>query len=752
MSDDARSARGPSAADVLERIRTQVSHPATVRELMRVLDIPREDRHRFRRRMTQLVEAGELVKIRGNRYGLVDRMRLVVGRLHVNPRGFGFVSPETPVGTETADVFVAGVNLHQAMHGDRVTIRVEQVAGRSEGRIVRVLERANDTLPGRYEVDTSGVSFVVPFDPRLPMDVQVPAGADGGAVSGEMVMVEIEQWPTQTRNPVGRIVEVLGRLDDPGVDTELVIRKFGIPDTHDPAAVAEAERLGTDVKRKDLRGRTDFRGCPTVTIDGETARDFDDAITLETLPNGHHWLGVHIADVAHYVTPGSALDETAYDRATSVYFPERAVHMFPAPLATGLCSLNPGVDRLVQSCLMEIDRRGRVVRHEIHDGVIRSTERMTYTAVDDVLTSQDPATRRRYESLVPLFETMETVYRRLHANRVRRGSIDFDLKATQLVLDEAGLVEDIVAADRNVAHRIIEEFMLVANETVARHLEESALPALFRIHDRPDSDKVASFDAFTTTLGHRLGVPADRVRPRHFQQLLKRLHGQPEERPVAMLMLRTMQKAAYAPDNVGHFGLASKTYTHFTSPIRRYPDLVVHRLLRESRRGVPTSERVETLAEALPEIGRHTSAMERRAEEAEREVVRWKKVRFMADKVGDEFTGYVTGVSGVGLFVELIEHFVDGLVHISTMADDYYRFVQSDQALYGDNTRKVYRLGDQVRVQVARVDTARREIDLGLVEILAAVRESERARGSRPRRVARQRSGPARPRRRRSRN
>ena len=737
MSKDVRSAVVWPAGEIVERMRERVGHPATIRELMRVLTIPGKDRHRFRRRITQLVEAGELIRIRGNRYGLADRMQLVVGRLHVNPRGFGFVTPEHAETGDGEDIFVAGVNLHQAMHGDRVAIRLESAGGRPEGRIVRVLERANEDLVGRYDVDQTGVGFVLPFDHRLVMDIQIPAGVTGGARSGQMVVVEIDRWPTPTRNPIGRIVEVIGALGDPGVDTALVVRKYRIPEAHDHAAVAEAERLGDVVKQRALRGRTDFRPVLTVTIDGETARDFDDAITLETLPNGHHWLGVHIADVAHYVKEGGALDEAAYERGTSVYFPERALHMFPAALATGLCSLKPGVDRLVQSCLMEIDRRGAVVRYELHDGVMRSDARMTYTAVDAVLTQRDPETRRQHAVLVPFFKLMETVYRRLNARRVRRGSIDFDLKATHLVLDEAGLVEDVVAADRNVAHRIIEEFMLTANETVAGHLRASELPALFRIHEPPDPAKVSDFEAFTSTLGCGLGVPPDRVRPRHFQQLLKRLHGQPEERPVALLMLRTMQKAQYDPVNTGHFGLASETYTHFTSPIRRYPDLVVHRLLRESRGEGPSPERVEELTDELPEIARHTSAMERRAEEAEREIIQWRKVRFMTDKVGDEFTGFVTGVTGFGLFVELIEHFVEGLVHISSMADDYYRFLDAEHALFGENTGKTYRLGDMVNVQVVRVDTTRRQIELGLVEILDTVRESERNRGPRRNRGAR---------------
>ena len=721
------------AAAMVRSIRDRVHHPATIRELMRALKIPRTDRYRFRRQVGRLVDAGDLTRIRGNRYGLADRMDLVVGGLAVNPRGFGFVTPQH--GGD--DIYVAGVNLDQAMHGDRVTVRVERAGDRAEGRIVEVLERANADVVGRYAVDDAGRGFVVPFDERVIMDLRIPPGGRIEAEPDQMVVAAVDEWQARGRGPVGHLMEVLGRLEDPGVDTTLVIRKYRLPDGHDPGAAAEAARLGDVVAPSDLEGRTDFRELPTVTIDGETARDFDDAITLETLPNGHQRLGVHIADVSHYVADGSALDESAYRRGTSVYFPERAIHMFPPRLATGLCSLNAGVDRLVQSCLMEIDGQGGVIRYELHDGVLRSDARMTYTEVDAILTAQDAGVRERYAALVPMFESMDAVARRLAARRTDRGSLDFDLQETRLVLDEAGLVEDIVAAERNVAHRIIEEFMLIANETVAGHLEDRGLPALFRVHESPDPAKVADFDDFAATLGYGLGAPPDRVQPRHFQRLLARLHGAPTERPVALLMLRTMQKAHYDAVNIGHFGLASEVYTHFTSPIRRYPDLVVHRLLRESRQSRVPQARVTELVDELPEIARHTSALERRAVDAEREIVQWKKVRFMADKVGDGFTGYVIGVTRFGLFVELIEHFVEGLVHISSMADDYYRFEESNHALCGETTGRVYRLGDRVTVQVVRVDAARRQIDLGLVDILDALRASERNRGPRGSRVTR---------------
>ena len=724
-------------------VREHVHHPATARELTRTLRIPREDVPAFKRQLKNLVESGDLLRIRGNRFGLPEKMDLVVGRLTVNAAGYGFVAPESvdvahdshPAGSDGGqrrgqDVFIPAAQINEAMHGDRVVARIERRTDRGvEGRVIRVLDRAHATIVGRYEGGDGGLSYVVPFDRRVIADVHVPTGQSSSAESGDMVVVEITRWPTVTRGPAGRVIEVLGGIDEPGVDTEIIIRKFNIPDEHSEAAVDEARRLGTTVKERDLRGRTDFRAATTVTIDGEHARDFDDAITIERLPNGHYWLGVHIADVSHYVKEGSALDEEAYDRGTSVYFPERAVHMFPAELATGLCSLNPQVDRLVQSCLMEVDGRGTVVRYEIHDGVINSNARMTYTAVSAILTDHDEAVIARYRDLVPMFELMRELFEILNARRRRRGSIDFDLPEAEVILSEVGQIEDIVALERNVAHRVIEEFMLLANETVAADLVANDVPALHRVHEKPDAKKVEDFEVFITTLGYSLASRGQAVTPKEFQKLIGRIRGTPEERPIAALMLRTMQKARYDAASLGHFGLAAEHYTHFTSPIRRYPDLVVHRMLRESRHTTLSDARREELADELPETARHTSEMERRADDAERELLQWKKVRFMADKVGDEYDGYVTGVAAFGLFVELVDHYVEGLVHISSMGDDYYRFVEQLHVLKGENTKKIYRLGDRVRVQVVRVDMERRQVDLGLVEILEAVRRDERARG-----------------------
>jgi ribonuclease R len=694
---------------------------------MQVFRIPREERASFKRQLKSLATSGDLLQIRGNRFGLPEKMDLIVGRLTTNPGGFGFVVPEHG---ESGDIYIAAPNLTEAMHGDRVVARVERRTEKgAEGRIIKILERSQSSIVGRFELDDAGLGFVVPFDRRVLTDVQVPTGEWSSAEPGEMVVVEITRWPTATRGPVGRVIEVLGRIDEPGVDTQIIIRKFHIPDAHGEEAIAEATRLGLAVKERDIKGRTDFRGVTTVTIDGEHARDFDDAITIERLPNGHYWLGVHIADVAHYVKEGSALDEEAYDRGTSVYFTERAVHMFPAELATGLCSLNPHVDRLVQSCLMEVDRRGNVVRYELHDGVINSHARMTYTAVNAILTDRDEGVMREYAPLVPMFEQMHELFEILNERRRRRGSIDFDLPEAEVILSEVGQIEDIVASERNVAHRLIEEFMLLANETVASQLVSNEVPSLHRVHESPDVKKVEDFEEFITTLGYSLGATGRTVTPKQFQKLIDRIRGTPEERPIAALMLRTMQKARYDAASLGHFGLATEHYTHFTSPIRRYPDLLVHRVLRESRHGAMTPARQEELVEELPDIAKHTSEMERRADEAERELLQWKKVRFMADKVGDEYDGFITGVAPFGLFIELSEHYVEGLVHISSMADDYYRFLEQQHILKGESTKKVYRLGDKVRVQVVRVDMERRQIDLGIADILERVRRDERSRG-----------------------
>jgi len=678
-----------------------------------MLRVKGEARLGAKRVLEEMIAEGKLARTRVNRLGLPEKMGLVAGRLECKSGGFGFVRPDS---RGEPDIYIAGAALGEALHGDRVLVHIDSKNryGKPEGHIVEVLERASTSVVGRFEKDAGGAR-VVPFDPNFLYEVYISHGDEMGAPPGQMVVAELTRYPGPFRPPLGRVIEVLGRLDEPGVDVRVIIAKYALPDPFPDGVLREAERIPTDVREDLLSGRTDFRGEDIVTIDGETARDFDDAVQVEMTPNGNYVLGVHIADVAHYVSEGSALDGEALERGTSVYFPERAVPMLPERLSNGICSLNPGVDRLVQSVRVEVSPTGHIVKYELYDGVIRSAARMTYTEVRQILVDEDPKVRERYQSLVPLFERMLALYRILRARREKRGSIDFDLPEPEILLDVEGLVTGIVAAERNVAHQIIEEFMLLANEIVAEHLFRIEVPSLYRIHEKPEEDRVEEFEDFIAGFGYRLRAGSESLKPKNFQKLLKQIDGRPEERLISFLMLRTMKQARYAMENEGHYALAAPIYTHFTSPIRRYPDLVVHRLLREVRtRGVPSVETQRERQARLPAVAEHASITERRAEEAERELVEWKKVRFMADKLGDVFVGYVTGVTNFGLFVELEEFFVEGLVHISTLVDDYYRYNEKAHTLRGESTGKLYRLGDRLEVQVVRVDQQKRQIDLAI--------------------------------------
>jgi ribonuclease R len=687
--------------------------PVSVRELARRLGLQGAARRELKPELTRLLEEGAALRIRGTRIGLPQRMNLVVGRLSCNPSGFGFVVPEVRDGSQP-DVYVSAFNLKEALHGDRVVVRVERLSPKGpEGRIIRVLDRALVRLVGRYEDDGRIGGHVVPFDRRVLHELFVPPGDAGEATAGQMVVAEITRPPTATRNPAGKVLQVLGRLEDPGVDLKVVMAKHELPEAFPPEVEQEALTVPKTVTPEDVRGRTDFRPWATVTVDPETARDHDDAISLDRLPNGNWLLAVHIADVAHYVREGSLLDQEAYLRGTSVYFPERVVPMLPHALSSHICSLVEGEDRLTQTVLMEIDGRGRIRRTEFHDGVIRSAARMSYGQVQAIVDG-DAALRQGHAPLVPLCERMDELARIMRRRRYERGALDLDLPEPKLVLGPEGQVVQIVAHERLDSMRMIEEFMLAANEAVAERLSQAAVSALFRIHERPDPEKVEEFSELAASLGYRLPANLEAVRPEDFQLILRQIEGKPEQRLVSFLLLRTMKLARYHEENLGHFGLATEMYAHFTSPIRRYPDLVVHRALRALRQGRPVA--AETAAK-LPEMGLHLSDRERKAAEAERELIEWKKVRFMADKVGEVFTGYVTGVQAFGLFVELEEIYVQGLVHVSSMSDDYYHFDEKGHRLQGENTGQVYRLGDRVRVQVARADLERRQVDFALVDV-----------------------------------
>jgi len=715
---------------VLEQLRA-TGKPVSVRDMVRKLELGTDARRDLKPLLRRLIEDGEVVKIRGARIGLPSRMNLAVGRLACNPAGYGFVAPE---GRGQPDVYISAANIKEALHGDRVVARIERVTPKGpEGRIIRVLDRALQRLVGRYEEDGRFGGHVSPFDKRILHELFVPPGENGGARPGEMVSAEITRAPTATRNPSGRILEVLGRLEDPGVDLKVVMAKYGLPDAFPPDVEAAADRVPRKVGPADIEGRTDFRPWPTVTVDPETARDHDDAISLDRAPGGHWLLAVHIADVAHYVRPGSPLDQEAYLRGTSVYFPDRVVPMLPHALSSGICSLVDGEDRLTQSVVLELDAKGNVKRVEFHDGVIRSAARMTYQQAQRIVDG-DAELRARFAPLVGLFERMDALARLMRQRRYERGSLDFDLPEPKLVLGASGEMTGIVAAERLDSMRVIEEFMLAANEAVAERLHRSDAPALYRIHERPDPERVEEFCDLVASFGYRVPTNLEEIRPEDFQRVLRQIEGKPEQKLVSYLLLRTMKLARYHEANLGHFGLATEMYAHFTSPIRRYPDLVVHRALRALRRGTGTDQ--DGLREALPEMGRHLSEMERRATEAERELTEWKKVRFMADKLGEAFTGYVTGVQAFGLFVELEEIYVQGLVHVSSMTDDYYRFDERAHSLVGENTRKSYRLGDKVQIQVVRVDLERRQLDFALLDVLARTAAGARTAPPGPRRRA----------------
>ena len=608
---------------------------------------------------------------------------LVVGKLTSNAGGFGFVVPEKKAPRE-ADIYVSAANMKEALHGDRVVAQIERTTAKgAEGRIVRILERATQRIVGRFESDGPHGGRVIPFDRRILAELLIPRTEAGDAASGQMVLAEITHPPTPARAPVGRVLAILGRLEDPGVDLLVVMAKYGLPDEFPADVEAEATRVPTEVSAADIAGRTDFRPWDTVTVDPETARDHDDAISLDRLNEGGWRLAIHIADVAHYVRHGSLLDQEAYLRGTSVYFPDRVVPMLPHALSSNICSLVEARERLTQSVVLDLDTRGVVMNATFHDGVIKSRAKMSYQQVQKIVDG-DQALRAKYAALVPLFERMDELAKVMRQRRYERGSLDFDLPEPKLVLDAAGEVSAIVASERLDSMRVIEEFMLAANEAVAKRLSDAQMPALYRIHEQPDPEKVEEFADLVSSFGYRVPQDLEGIRPQDFQLILRQIAGKPEEKLISYLLLRTMRLARYHEETLGHFGLATDMYAHFTSPIRRYPDLVVHRALRALRdKKSPDALRAELPAD-LAEMGQHLSDMERRATDAERELIEWKKVRFMADKLGETFKGYVTGVQAFGLFVELDEVYVQGLVHVSSMTDDYYQFNEKAHTIKGD--------------------------------------------------------------------
>jgi ribonuclease R len=706
---------------IIELIKTKTGKPMLIRELMRQLRLGPADRGGLKKALSELVLSGEIVKTRGNRFGLPEKMDLETGVFQAHHQGFGFVIPGKK---GTTDIYISARSKLDAMDGDKVIARVtppagkQKTGGKREGMIIRILERARTKVVGTYELPdsrTGGYGFVTPFDARITQDLVISREHAGGAVSGDVVSAEILVYPMKGRPPEGRVTRVIGKTGEPGIDSELIIEQYELPAEFSSAALNEAERISQHVTPAMRKNRKDLRDLPTVTIDGEKARDFDDAISIEKIKTGYR-LWVHIADVADYVRQDSFLDGDAYQRGTSVYFPDRVIPMLPEALSNGICSLNPNVDRLALTCEMDISRHGELARYDIYESVINSNERMTYTAVREILVDKDPAKRQRYDALLPEFGLMEELMGILRAKRAKRGSIDFDLPEPEIVLDLQGRMSEIIRAERNMAHQIIEEFMLAANETVAGHIEGKEAPFIYRIHEEPDEEKLADLVEFLATLG--ISLPAGKkIKPAHLQKALAKAKGTPEETLINTVLLRTMKQARYSHENVGHFGLAAETYTHFTSPIRRYPDLIVHRILKADLRGKLSDAAFATrLEELLPVSAAHCSQRERKAMEAERDVIAMLKLRFMEDKVGDVYGGIITGAAQFGFFVQLADLFVEGLVHVSSLADDYYHYIEKQHCLRGERKKCVYRIGDSVRVRVDRVDTIRKRIDFTLAE------------------------------------
>lgn len=704
--------------ELLERLlaymKEEAYKPLTVSELEEALEI--EDAAEFRDFVKTLVymeEKGMVVRTRSNRYGLPEKMNLIRGRITGHAKGFAFLIPDEP-GMD--DIFIPPGDLHNALHGDTVLVRVSNTSSgtRREGEVIRILERGMAQIVGTYS-ESANFGFVIPDEKKFNGDIFIPKNASKGAVDGHKVVVKITNYPEGRMSAEGEVVQILGHKNDPGVDILSIIHKHQLPLEFPEEVLRQAEETPDTISPEDLKNRRDLRDEVIVTIDGEDAKDLDDAVTVKKLPNGNYELGVHIADVSHYVTEGSPIDREAYERGTSVYLVDRVIPMIPHRLSNGICSLNPKEDRLTLSCVMEINPQGEVVSHEIFESVIRTTERMTYSDVNKILVDQDEEVIERYRSLVPMFQMMAELADILRKKRMNRGAIDFDFKESKVIVDAEGHPIDVVLRERSVAERLIEEFMLAANETVAEHFHWLDLPFIYRIHEDPKEDKLQRFFEFITNFGLVVRGKANNVHPRALQEIIDAVRDKPEETVVNTVLLRSMQQAKYYHESIGHFGLATEFYTHFTSPIRRYPDLIVHRLIRTYLiRGEIDPQTQARWKAVLPEIAQHTSKMERRAVDAERETDELKKAEYMEDKIGEEFDGIISSVTSFGMFVEL-PNTIEGLVHVSYMTDDYYHYDERQYAMIGERTGNVFRIGDQITVRVINVNKEEHSIDFEIV-------------------------------------
>lgn len=686
--------------------------PMTREELAKSFEIDKKDMKDFFEILDSMEKEGAIIKTRNDLYGLPEKMNLVVGVLEGNERGYGFVIPDDK---EKADIYISAEDMNGALHGDKVIARIlkkGENGKREEGEILRVLSRANETIVGTFE-HNKNFGFVLPDDSKISMDVFVSKADMNGAKNNQKVVVEITRWPEKRRNPEGKIVEILGYIDEKGTDILSVIKQFKLPEQFPNKVLDQADRLEDSVSNEEIKKRVDLRDMTIFTIDGADAKDFDDAVSIEKLDNGNFKLGVHIADVSHYVKENSIIDKEALKRGTSVYLLDRVIPMLPEKLSNGICSLNPNVPRLTLSVFMEIDKNGKVVNHEIVESVIESKERLVYDDISDLLEKDDEKLKERYAHIYDDLKLMEELCHILNEKRERRGSLDFDFPETKIILDDRGIPIEIRAEERRIANRMIEEFMLVCNETVAEYMYWSQVPFIYRIHEDPDIEKINQFNKFIHNFGYNL-KGSQEVHPKELQSLMNKMKGKKEESLINTLMLRSLKKARYSSEVAGHFGLAAKYYCHFTSPIRRYPDLQIHRIIKSYIKGKLAPDKMDVLENRLAYVADISSTNERIAEEAERAVEDLKKAEYMKERVGNVYEGMVCSLTHFGMFVQL-DNTIEGLVHFSNMTDDYYFYDEEKYYIIGELSKKQYRIGDMVNIKVIGADVLKGTIDFMLV-------------------------------------
>ena len=682
--------------------------PMKLKELAILMQVPKRDRAELTRVMDALVEDGKVELTKKGKY-IKSEKKYETGVFTSHPKGFGFVTIE---GMDE-DIFIPAEQVNGAMHMDTVQLVISPTTGgkRREGTITKILSHGMNEVVGTYE-DNKTFGFVVPDNPKIAKDIFIPKERSMGAVTGHKVIVAITDYGKDGKKPEGKVTEIIGHINDPGVDIMSLVKAYNIPVEFSPKIMRQVENVSNEVSEADMAGRLDLRDWQMVTIDGEDAKDLDDAVSL-TKEGDLYRLGVHIADVSNYVQEHSALDVEAEDRGTSVYLVDRVIPMLPHKLSNGICSLNAGENRLALSCIMMIDEKGKVVDHKIAETVIKVDRRMSYTSVKKILADQDRAERAEYKELVPMFEMMEHVAAILRKKRMKRGSIDFDFPETKIILDKSGRPVDIKPYERNVATRMIEDFMLIANETVAQDYFWQEVPFVYRTHENPDEEKIKKLSTFINNFGYTLHIGSDEVHPKELQKLLSKIEGTEEEPLISRLTLRSMKQAKYTTECTGHFGLATNYYCHFTSPIRRYPDLQIHRIIKDCLRGRMNAKKAEHYEKILPEVAKHASEMERRADEAERETDKLKKVQYMKERLGQEFTGVISGVTSWGFYVEL-PNTIEGLVHVTALEGDYFQFSEETYELIGEHTNIHYKLGQTVTVIAVDVDEVMRTIDFKL--------------------------------------